>query len=79
MTVFVFRVQNLSLRYNSITEKGAALLGEALGGAKKCNTKLLTLNLNGNRVSDAGAQHLAKVHTSMFILYINKVAVFKKI
>ena len=56
-------VQNLSLRYNCITDKGAQLLGQALGTATHSNQKLVSLNLNGNRISDVGAEHLARVST----------------
>ena len=56
-----FRVQYLSLRYNNITDKGAELLGVALGTPQLQNTKLLNLNLNGNTITDAGVAHLAKV------------------
>jgi hypothetical protein len=54
-------VQHLSVRYNGITAKGSELLGKALGNTTVQNTKLLSLNLNGNKVTDAGVQHLATV------------------
>ena len=55
------RIQNLSLRYCSISDKGAHGIGLALGTAKISNTKLLSLNLSGNRISDEGADHIARV------------------
>ncbi|XP_050396930.1 leucine-rich repeat-containing protein 71 isoform X3 [Patella vulgata] len=53
-------VQNVSLRYCSITDKGADSIGTALGSAKKSNTKLLSLNLNGNQITDVGAGHISR-------------------
>lgn len=52
-------IQNLSLRHCRITCKGAAGIGRSLGTAKAQNTKLLSLNLMGNDIADAGAEHLA--------------------
>ncbi|RUS84468.1 hypothetical protein EGW08_007764 [Elysia chlorotica] len=52
-------VQHLSLRHCKITNKGAAALGRCLGSAKKANTKLVSLNLTGNFIEDAGAEALA--------------------
>ncbi|KAJ8311435.1 hypothetical protein KUTeg_010790 [Tegillarca granosa] len=52
-------VQNLSLRYCGITDKGAEHLGSALGQIKKSNTKLVSLNLAGNHISDSGMEHIA--------------------
>ncbi|KAK3095987.1 hypothetical protein FSP39_021669 [Pinctada imbricata] len=51
-------VQNLSVRHCCITDKGAAKLGEALGTVKRANTKLISLNLSGNRITDEGVVHL---------------------
>lgn len=53
-------VQHLSLRYNCITDKGAQLLGDAIGTLVQQNQKLLTLNLTGNRITDEGVKSLAK-------------------
>ncbi|XP_052101937.1 leucine-rich repeat-containing protein 71-like isoform X8 [Mytilus californianus] len=52
-------IQNLSLRHCGITDKGAEQIGQALGSTKRCNTKLISLNLSGNRITDVGAEHLA--------------------
>merc|ERR1712179_546145 len=49
-------VQNLSMRYCGITDKGAEQLGSALGQIKKSNTKLISLNLAGNHISDTGME-----------------------
>ncbi|XP_055878707.1 leucine-rich repeat-containing protein 71-like isoform X11 [Biomphalaria glabrata] len=53
-------IQHLSLRHCKITDKGAEKIGKALGHAKWCNTKLITLNLSGNLIGDVGAQALAE-------------------
>ena len=55
------RVQNLSLRHCGMTDKGAKSIGEALGTVKRTNTKLVTLNLAGNQISDQGAIDIANV------------------
>ncbi|KAK2186113.1 hypothetical protein NP493_214g00022 [Ridgeia piscesae] len=52
-------VQHLSLRYNGITDIGAEHLGKALGTVQFQNMKLLTLNLNGNKITDKGVQFFA--------------------
>lgn len=52
-------VQNLSLRHCGITDLGAKSLGEALGTVKRANTKLVSLNLAGNQISDQGAVDIA--------------------
>ncbi|XP_063434611.1 leucine-rich repeat-containing protein 71-like isoform X12 [Mytilus trossulus] len=52
-------IQNLSLRHCGITDKGAEQIGQALGSTKRCNTKLISLNLSGNRITDVGAEHIA--------------------
>ena len=67
---FSFRIQNLSLRHNSISDKGAESLGKALGNALKQNTKLLSLNLTGNRITDKGAAHIAGVSLWQFYRYL---------
>lgn len=50
---------HLTLRHNGITDIGAALIAQALGGLKSSNSKLLSLNLAGNSITDVGARHLA--------------------
>lgn len=52
-------VQNLSLRHCGITDLGAKSIGEALGTVKRANTKLVSLNLAGNQISDQGAIDIA--------------------
>ncbi|GFO11884.1 leucine-rich repeat-containing protein 71-like isoform x2 [Plakobranchus ocellatus] len=52
-------IQHLSLRHCKITDKGAAGIGSCLGTAKKTNTKLVSLNLTGNLIGDAGVEALA--------------------
>eukprot|EP00105_Crassostrea_gigas_P042189 XP_019926337.1 PREDICTED: leucine-rich repeat-containing protein 71-like isoform X6 [Crassostrea gigas] len=52
-------VQNLSLRHCGITDLGAKSIGEALGTVKRANTKLVSLNLAGNQISDQGAVDIA--------------------
>ena len=52
-------VLHLSLRYCGITALGAKFIGDSLGSASRQNTRLLSLDLAGNHVSDAGATHLA--------------------
>ncbi|KAK2148011.1 hypothetical protein LSH36_521g01075 [Paralvinella palmiformis] len=52
-------VQNLSLRYNNISDLGAANLGKALGTVAQQNQKLISLNLNGNHIGNDGAEALA--------------------
>ena len=44
-----------------MTDKGAKSIGEALGTVKRTNTKLVTLNLAGNQISDQGAIDIANV------------------
>jgi len=53
-------VVHLSLRYCGITSLGARYLGEALGCAAVQNGRLLSLDLAGNHVGDAGVSHLAR-------------------
>ena len=50
------------MRYNQITDKGAELIGVELGTPQQANLKLLSLNLNGNSITDVGVAHLAKVN-----------------
>ncbi|XP_046577270.1 leucine-rich repeat-containing protein 71-like [Haliotis rubra] len=53
-------VQTLSLQHCSITDAGVEGISRALGTAKRFNTKLLSLILTGNRITDVGAEHLAR-------------------
>lgn len=53
-------VQNLSLRHCGITNKGAIMIGRCLGGAKRTNVKLLTLNLSNNKIGDEGLIEIAQ-------------------
>lgn len=66
VTTACFRLQNLSLRHCGVTDAGAEKLGKSLGNPQKYNLKLLSLNLTGNRITDVGAEHLAKV--SVFVV-----------
>jgi len=52
---------HLSLRYNEISDVGAAHIGRCLGNLTSQNSHLLTLNLAGNRIGDVGASHIANV------------------
>ncbi|XP_048251242.1 leucine-rich repeat-containing protein 71-like isoform X4 [Haliotis rufescens] len=52
-------VQLLSLQHCSVSDEAAVGIGKALGTAKRFNTKLMSLNLAGNRITDVGAEHLA--------------------
>ncbi|XP_046567988.1 leucine-rich repeat-containing protein 71-like [Haliotis rubra] len=52
-------VQLLSLQHCAVSDEAAEGIGKALGTAKRFNTKLLSLNLAGNRITDVGAEHLA--------------------
>ncbi|XP_067653709.1 leucine-rich repeat-containing protein 71-like isoform X2 [Haliotis asinina] len=52
-------VQLLSLQHCAVSDAAAEDIGKALGTAKRFNTKLLSLNLAGNRITDVGAEHLA--------------------
>lgn len=67
---FVNRVQHLSLRYNGITDVGAEQLAKALGTAQMQNMKLLSLNLNGNKITDKGVQFFATVSHNIEILWM---------
>ena len=64
----LFSVQQLSLRYNQITDTGAALLGTALGSTTYQNSTLLSLNLTGNQLTDTGAECIAKVYMIVFVI-----------
>ena len=64
---------HLSLRYCGITWLGARYLGQSLGDATTGppNTRLLTLQLAGNHVCDAGVAHLARalrLNTTLLVL-----------
>lgn len=61
IALYYSSIQNLSLRHCGITDKGAEQIGQALGSTKRCNTKLISLNLSGNRITDVGAEHIALV------------------
>lgn len=50
---------HLSLRYCAITSLGAKYLGESLGSATRQNTRLMSLDLAGNHISDTGVSYLA--------------------
>ncbi|XP_078288038.1 leucine-rich repeat-containing protein 71-like [Rhinoraja longicauda] len=52
-------IQNLTLRNNQIDDAGVKLMGEALSTTKKCNTTLVSLNLNFNHITDVGIGYLA--------------------
>ena len=51
----------MSLRNCLITDQWAEGIGHSLGTPKKANTKLLSLNLAGNRITDIGGEHIARV------------------
>ncbi|CAD5114272.1 DgyrCDS3414 [Dimorphilus gyrociliatus] len=53
-------IQQLSLRHCSINDKGAENLAKSLGSLHKTNNKLVSLNLNGNFITDQGASSLAR-------------------
>nr|KAG5692241.1 hypothetical protein BaRGS_011741 [Batillaria attramentaria] len=53
-------IQQISLRHCRVTDGGAGRIGMALGTATKVNTKLLSLDLAGNLITDVGAGDLAK-------------------
>jgi len=55
------RVQQLSLRYNGITDIGAKQIGLSLGNFTRQNQKLVSLNLTGNKIGDMGVCHIAEV------------------
>ncbi|XP_074661954.1 leucine-rich repeat-containing protein 71-like [Tubulanus polymorphus] len=52
-------LQNLSLRHNGITDKGARGIGQQLGHINHSNNKIISLNLNNNRISDEGAIYIS--------------------
>lgn len=55
--LFVFRIQNLSLRNCYVNNMGAKMIGQAL----TANKSLITLNLCYNKITCEGAGFLAKV------------------
>jgi hypothetical protein len=59
-------VQNLSLRNNQIDDDAVNYLAYSLGDIRRQNTKLLTLNLSCNKISDSGAIYLARVCFQFF-------------
>ena len=59
--LFSTSLQNLSLRNNRLDDNAIMYISYALGDTRRQNTKLLSLNLNGNLVHDAGAISLARV------------------
>jgi hypothetical protein len=61
-------LQNLSLRSSQIDDEKAEAISYALGGLKRQNKKLLTLNLNSNKIADKGAIALARVFLFKFDL-----------
>jgi Ran GTPase-activating protein (RanGAP) involved in mRNA processing and transport len=74
LNVFALRVQQLSLRYNGITDAGAETIGAALSTIARQNLKLVSLNLAGNKITDKGASHLAKVTSVVIWKSINAVS-----
>lgn len=56
-----FRLQNISLRNNQITDKGAESISKLLGSPTSQNRYLLNLDLAFNRIADEGAKHIATV------------------
>jgi hypothetical protein len=58
------------LRNNQLDDEAVQLISYGIGDLKRQNTKLLHLNLSGNRISDKGASHLARV-IIMFCCEIN--------
>ena len=58
----------MSLRYNNISDLGAANLGKALGTVAQQNQKLISLNLNGNHIGNDGAEALAGVSRAPVII-----------
>ena len=66
---------NLSLRYCGITALGAKYLGESLGSATQQNTRLQSLDLAGNKISDSGATYLANgLRLNRTLLVLNLAA-----
>lgn len=57
----ILRIQHLSLRNCRITDFGAEKLSREIGTIRNQNTKLLSLNLSGNLITDNGAIEIARV------------------
>jgi hypothetical protein len=51
----------LSLRNNQIDDEQAKYISLGLGDIRRQNSKLLTLNLNGNLIGNEGAIQIARV------------------
>ncbi len=65
-------VQNLSLRSNQLDDVAAQNLSFALGDTRRQNSKLLTLNLSCNKITDTGAICLARsLRTNRSLLSLN--------
>lgn len=65
-------VQNLSLRNNQLDDDAVNFISYALGDIRRQNSKLLTLNLSSNKISDAGAIYLARaLRTNRTLLSLN--------
>ncbi|CAF0714616.1 unnamed protein product [Brachionus calyciflorus] len=65
-------IQHLSLRNCKITDIGAEKLGRELGTIRNQNTKLLSLNLSGNSITDNGAIEIARgLRTNRTLLVLN--------
>jgi len=61
LNFYLFSVQNLSLRNNQLDDDAVNFLSYAIGDLRRQNTKLLTLNLSCNKISDSGGVYLARV------------------
>jgi hypothetical protein len=62
----------LSLRNNQLDDVAAQNLSFGLGDIRRQNTKILTLNLSCNKISDVGASCLAKaLRTNRTLLSLN--------
>ncbi|RNA24872.1 leucine-rich repeat-containing 71-like isoform X6, partial [Brachionus plicatilis] len=65
-------IQHLSLRNCQISDIGAEKLGNELGNIRTQNTKLLSLNLSGNFITDNGAIEIARgLRTNRTLLVLN--------
>lgn len=52
----------MSLRNNQIDDEQAKYISLGLGDIRRQNSKLLTLNLNGNLIGNEGAIQIARVN-----------------
>ncbi|XP_076443624.1 leucine-rich repeat-containing protein 71-like isoform X2 [Babylonia areolata] len=69
------KLETLSLRFCQLGDINAQALGRALGTTNKWNSKLLTLNLSNNRITDEGVRHLARgLMTNRTLLVLNLAA-----